>query len=274
MRFKVNFYIHIFKQPIFIVRNWDNPVRDVHLSFQDESHYNSVRLESDVGDTIPLKISLKDIGIESSIAEFDLITTITDLNKKDIKLKGEKNEFDKKDQVLNQENEQIQTVSNIPIERGKQDNKEEFTDKYNNGENYYDNKEKENKENMDDNTKKWQEDKIDNKNLCLQGYILKDSEIITPKGIVEKMLITNYDGEILEELGDFKKCHCKSEKKYKNCCKKEDIHCSVTRNVIYCEINKLASSLGFEGLKKKIEEGFDMDNKISNITKKVKQIFI
>ena len=35
MRFQVNFYIHIYNHPMYIVKNHDNPVRNMHLSYHD-----------------------------------------------------------------------------------------------------------------------------------------------------------------------------------------------------------------------------------------------
>jgi OTU domain-containing protein 3 len=35
MRFSVNFYIHIYNHPMYIVRNFDNPMKNVHLSYHD-----------------------------------------------------------------------------------------------------------------------------------------------------------------------------------------------------------------------------------------------
>jgi hypothetical protein len=35
MRFSVNFYIHIYNHPMYIVRNFDNPMKNIHLSYHD-----------------------------------------------------------------------------------------------------------------------------------------------------------------------------------------------------------------------------------------------
>jgi hypothetical protein len=42
---------------MYIVRNFDTPMRNVHLSYHDGSHYNSVRLMEDVADDIPQVIT-------------------------------------------------------------------------------------------------------------------------------------------------------------------------------------------------------------------------
>jgi len=42
---------------MYIVRNFDTPMRNVHLSYHDGSHYNSVRLIEDVADDIPQVIN-------------------------------------------------------------------------------------------------------------------------------------------------------------------------------------------------------------------------
>jgi len=76
MKFKVNFYIHIFKQPMLIIKNFDKPTRDIHLSYHEGEHYNSVRLIGDNGNSPPSQIPLEILGIselsskEPSTAKF------------------------------------------------------------------------------------------------------------------------------------------------------------------------------------------------------------
>lgn len=35
MKFNVNFYIHLYNSPIYIIENFINPMRNVHLSYHE-----------------------------------------------------------------------------------------------------------------------------------------------------------------------------------------------------------------------------------------------
>ncbi len=71
MKFNVNIYIHIYKKPMFIIKNFESPLRDIHMSYHEGQHYNSIRKLGDVGDSLPQKISLSSLGLEScSSTEF------------------------------------------------------------------------------------------------------------------------------------------------------------------------------------------------------------
>jgi len=58
MKFSVNFYIYIYNHPMYIVKNFDKPARNAHLTYHDGQHYNSVRLREDFSEDIPEFISL------------------------------------------------------------------------------------------------------------------------------------------------------------------------------------------------------------------------
>ena len=38
-----NFYIYIYEQPLYIVKNWDNPKKNIMLTYHNGKHYNSLR---------------------------------------------------------------------------------------------------------------------------------------------------------------------------------------------------------------------------------------
>jgi hypothetical protein len=59
MKFNVNFYIQIYNHPMYIVKNFPVPLRNVHLSYHDGEHYNSVRLSDDCADDLPIYIPLE-----------------------------------------------------------------------------------------------------------------------------------------------------------------------------------------------------------------------
>ena len=40
---KANFYIYIYKQPCYIVKNWDNPEKNIFLTYHNGKHYNSLK---------------------------------------------------------------------------------------------------------------------------------------------------------------------------------------------------------------------------------------
>lgn len=35
MRFNINFFIHIYDHPMYIVKNHESPLKDIHLSYHD-----------------------------------------------------------------------------------------------------------------------------------------------------------------------------------------------------------------------------------------------
>ena len=43
MALHVNFYIYIFEQPVYVVKNWDDPKKDIMLTYHNGKHYNSLR---------------------------------------------------------------------------------------------------------------------------------------------------------------------------------------------------------------------------------------
>ena len=66
---QVNIKIHILGSPVWEIMNWPGS-RWIHLSYHEESHYNSVRLKGDMGDDIP-----------NEIPEFNDIVETTEENK-------------------------------------------------------------------------------------------------------------------------------------------------------------------------------------------------
>ena len=107
MKFNVNFYIHIFKQPMFIIKNFDKPTRDIHLSYHEGEHYNSVRLIGDNGNSPPSQIPLEILGISelsskepstAKVVDYDLIA----------KSKVDEKEGDNNLEILGEELEKLQ----------------------------------------------------------------------------------------------------------------------------------------------------------------------
>ena len=96
--------------------------------------------------------------------------------------------------------------------------------------------------------------------------------IKVPKKELDKKIITNNDAKLLDDISDYRKCHCLSNKKYKNCCQKDDIIGFQDGDIFYCDITKYKSSKAYElNSKKKIKKE---DEEVNKITEKVKQIFI
>ena len=49
MALHVNFYIYIYEQPIYVVKNWDDPKNNIMLTYHNGKHYNSLRkIEEDI----------------------------------------------------------------------------------------------------------------------------------------------------------------------------------------------------------------------------------
>ena len=42
MKFKINFHIHIYNHPMYIVKNYDIPFKNIHLSYHDGVEYNKI----------------------------------------------------------------------------------------------------------------------------------------------------------------------------------------------------------------------------------------
>lgn len=38
-----NFYIYIYEMPIYVVKNWEDPIKDIMLTYHNGKHYNSLR---------------------------------------------------------------------------------------------------------------------------------------------------------------------------------------------------------------------------------------
>ena len=117
MRFKVNLYIHIYNHPMYIVRNFDSPFRNVHLSYHDgvlinlfNNHYNSVRLADDLADEVPLTITNNIIqGIKQTS---DLSTLLQIEEKNNEVLDEDENKSDISDSENEEENKNISEKKN------------------------------------------------------------------------------------------------------------------------------------------------------------------
>ena len=148
MKFQVNFYIHIFQHPMLILHNFDNPKKELHLSYHEGQHYNSLRLLDDTGDTIPKKISLDGMKCESTTEyiDYDLLNaTETDTNEQnnggedeDQEIIGENNdnEDDELERALaesklNYENETKIKETQKTDSNNIKENEEEIIDTYN-----------------------------------------------------------------------------------------------------------------------------------------------
>jgi len=384
MRFNINFVIHIFEHPMYIVRNFDNPRKELHLSYHEGQHYNSVRLIGDDGETIPKKISLESLGLMGSkiqstteFIDYDLINdNINDTkdqtniieedeeidddlrkaieeSKLELKKQESSKEFSNNNnntnnivQVNNDNNYEINYDANNDVNNAEEnyeinydvnyygDNYENINDYYdinnleatnndyneenntntNNTNNIIDLKKQVSNNEVEINTNskvntvttkvieevKKSEPTTENKkeikpvqinieydkdNLVYNNYIIK-SILEVPRGKLDKKIIIHLNGEMIDELGDFKKCHCTSNKKYKNCCKNEDIMGSIDGEYFYCDIDKFISSKAFEIMLKQEQDknkaetegvnqnGTNANVDISDVTKKMKQIFI
>jgi hypothetical protein len=55
---------------MYIVKNFENPFRNIHLSYHDGEHYNSVRLLNDFDDDVPKDIPLELINCVEKSSDF------------------------------------------------------------------------------------------------------------------------------------------------------------------------------------------------------------
>ena len=74
MRFVVNFYIQIYKRPMLIIKNHEKSSKEIHLTYHEGQHYNSIRLKGEETSKQPSPIPLEKIGIDIGVG----ITKFTD----------------------------------------------------------------------------------------------------------------------------------------------------------------------------------------------------
>jgi len=75
---------------MYIVKNFDNPDRNIHLSYHDGEHYNSIRLKDDFFEDVPHEISLDLINCVEQTTNADIIKYKDKIVKKDLRIKSEK----------------------------------------------------------------------------------------------------------------------------------------------------------------------------------------
>ena len=225
MRFSVNFYIHILDHPLLIIKNFELPLRNLHLSYHNESHYNSVRLKEDPEQDIPLDIPLELINcLEHTtnaqvIADDDL-----DSDEEDHVSTGKKEEksiVEEKTCIINEEPDQ---------------------------------------------------------EIVSFGIVVKDiNQRTTTRSRIIKWIMTK-DGIVMNEISEHKKCHCKSNKKYRNCCLDDDIKGEYNKSeqIFYCDLEDFKKRFFYEirnsnegGLKKT-----NSKNEVESIVKRVDSIYI
>lgn len=76
---------------MYIVKNWDHPFKNIHLSYHDGEHYNSIRLIDDFNDDIPIEIPLELINCVEQTTDLESIQNIDNYDLDD-NFNSEKNE--------------------------------------------------------------------------------------------------------------------------------------------------------------------------------------
>lgn len=122
----INFYVFMHNRPVYVIKNHDNPHRNIFLSYHDGMHYNSIRLINDFTENeTPLLISLDLLtGIKQS-QEIGLLEDNDNDNDNDIDEDSndninEEHKVSKEDNDINNKNElkykniSIVDSSNIP----------------------------------------------------------------------------------------------------------------------------------------------------------------
>jgi hypothetical protein len=218
MKYKVNFYIHIYNHPMYIIKNFDEPYRNIHLSYHDGEHYNSIRLKDDFSDELPQEISLDLINCVEQTTNAEVMNE----NKEEEENEEEKEEVERKadDETVEKENHPLTS---------------------------------------------------DDKEIVVNGVMVKDNKEKSQK--YQKCIITP-EGIILNEISDFKKCHCDSNKKYKACCSDTDVkgEFNKSENIFYCNLEIFKSKIN--PVTKENTKNEKTDDTINTITKKLDKIFI
>jgi len=80
---------------------------------------------------------------------------------------------------------------------------------------------------------------IQRNELTYKGVTIKDSDEKKKKRKYIKKFLTK-EGQFLFEIGDDKKCHCCSNKKYRNCCKVDDISGDFDKDTdeFFCDVER------------------------------------
>jgi OTU domain-containing protein 3 len=223
MKFTVNFYIYIYNHPMYIVKNFANPTINVHLTYHDGQHYNSVRLKADLAEDLPEFIPLEMINcVEQS----------TSMKAPDHEEANEDGEADSIEEEPKEE-EEVVVEKNTNIASGE---------------------------------------------ILINGTSVKDFKDKENKKDKFKKCILTQEGIILEEIKDLSKCHCETNKKYKNCCVSEDIkgEFDKKKNIYYCDLEVFKSRFHYE-MKDKEELKISKNNsngEVAAVTKQMERIFI
>jgi hypothetical protein len=240
MKLTVNFYIHIYNHPMYIVRNWDHPFKNVHLSYHDGEHYNSVRLKDDLGDDIPMDVPLELINCVEQTSD---VTALLNLENGD----DDENENDD-DETRDKENDNDNNDSNEENKNKKQN--------------------EEGKNNPNEN-----ENEINIAGTIIKDFTEKDKKLVRS--------IMTEEGIVLNDQNDFKKCHCNSNKKYKNCCISTDIKGEYDKDnsIFYCDIELLKSKFNIAKFKKSTNTNSTTvintnSTEIGAVSKAMEKIFI
>jgi hypothetical protein len=238
MKFNVNFYIYIYDHPMYIVKNFDLPMRNLHLTYHDGSHYNSVRLKDDLEEEIPQVIPLEMINCVEQTTNLQALDSVEN---------GNESNDESEDEGENHK-----------------ENHENHTE---------DNKEEPNSVKHEEST---QSNLLDEINF--NGVTIKDLKEKTNK--YRKSIITQ-EGIVLEEIKDFAKCHCETNKKYKNCCIDFDLRGEYDKssNIFYCDLTIFKSKFHYEIKDKQTKLGkqtsSDLNlNSVNTVTKQMEKIFI
>lgn len=211
MRFNVNFYIHIYDHPMYIVKNFESPFKSIQLSYHEGKHYNSVRLIDDFEDDIPKEIPLSMINC-------------------------------------------VQMTSN-PIPEHDEDEEESSEEK--------------------EEEREIEEDLSDRQEMSFFDTIVTDIKNKSSTSTKFPNSILTEEGVILNEPNDYKKCHCVSNKKYKNCCSSTDLKGEYDKksSTFYCDLEKFKAKFG-NTLKRSSSNNQKEKNEVDAVTKGLEKIFI
>mmetsp|Transcript_5461 Transcript_5461/g.5598 ORF Transcript_5461/g.5598 Transcript_5461/m.5598 type:complete len:457 (+) Transcript_5461:1-1371(+) len=301
MSLKVNFFIHLYNRPLYIVKNLDTPSRNVFLSYHDGMHYNSVRLLEDFssGETPP----------EIQMSLLTGVSQTQDSNALKDEDEGLEEEVENEEEGEGEDNEEKDDKENSDEEQGKEDTedtKEEKREKKNK-------EEKVSQESQDEASGEEEGDEeielyTDFKGVKVKSITEldsvkqhntrsnktkeeKNSESIRESECLDKIL--NEDGCLYESVKKSKHVKRDDQKVYDQ---DQDIKGKYfePEGVFFCDLNELYDKFGEildssqpkqgseedkaksnkNGKNKNLKANGGNDKDIENITKKVELIFI
>ncbi len=233
----VNFYIFLYDRPMYIVKNFEIPNRNIYLSYHDAMHYNSVRLLEDFSKgEIPISIPL------------DLLTGVS--KSQDA-------------QMLNDNDNDIDSVNDESNEESENENEEQTVEN--------EKKKKDDKMNKEDKEKKEKKDNFVFKGISICS--IEDLSNNERKNLKKKKL--SLEGIIYDIPKG--KCYCSSNRKYKNCHEGKDVEgeFNTEESIFFCNLTDFSLIFSSVLIETQISQKDNKEVKeMKELEKKLEMIYI